>query len=970
MIEENSKNLDNNSPASRPEEIAEEEADFTFSKTKVKDEKTDFGLVRPRILEEEMQESYLDYAMSVIIARALPDVRDGLKPVHRRVLYAMWETGLKAGTRYRKCAAVVGEVLKSYHPHGDIAVYDTLVRMAQDFNLRYPLIDGQGNFGSMDGDSPAAMRYTESRMSPIAEELLFDIEKETVDFVSNYDGTKKEPQVLPAKLPNLLINGSMGIAVGMATNIPPHNLGEVVDATIHLIDNSDCTLDDLMQFIKGPDFPTGAEIYDLEQIKTAYATGKGTIVMRAVANIQEDKRGYRIIVSEIPYQVNKAELITKIADLIKEKKLEGITDLRDESDRKEKVRIVIELRANAYPKKVLNRLYELTYLQLSFYTNMLALVDGIQPRVLTLKNILEEHIRHRKLMVRRRIEFDLAKARERAHILEGLRIALKSIDEVISTIRKSDTREAAAKALKAKFKLTDVQVNAILDMRLATLAALERERIEAEYQEKLKLIKSLEEILASEKKILEIIKKELKDLKEKYSSERRTKIYEQALNKFSAEDLIPAEQVIILLTRGNYVKRMPVSSYRSQVRGGKGVMGMETKEEDMIEHLVVANTHDDIYFFSDCGRIFHTKVYEIPQVSRLSKGQAIVNILQISPEEKVTAMMTISQKERDIYKYILMATFKGLVKKTALSLYSKVRKTGMVALKLKGDDRLRWVKFTTGNDNVFQVSAKGQAILYKESDIRSVGRTAAGVRGILLKGDDHVVGTDVLPCGAEAKNDVLVILEKGFGKRTPLSLFKFQLRGGMGMRVANVTERTGPIVGMRLTSGDDYDLILASLKGQMIRMALSSVKKLQRDTQGVIVLRFASGDRVTSVTVVKKNQEEKLTASSKSEGEKLPGISPTKTDETLDENPTEPSDKSSIPDWAVAHRDSWREPSVVKKDNIKINDYKEDKKEIKGEKKRGESIKTPISSKPTQRGISIRPPKSPEEPNYWGGKLR
>ncbi|MCL5407636.1 MAG: DNA gyrase subunit A [Patescibacteria group bacterium] len=909
-----------------------------------------------------MQESYLDYAMSVIIARALPDVRDGLKPVHRRVLYAMWETGLRSNVKYRKCAAVVGEVLKSYHPHGDIAVYDTLVRMAQDFNMRAPLIDGQGNFGSMDGDSAAAMRYTEARMSQVSEELLFDIEKETVDFVPNYDGTKKEPKVLPAKLPNLLINGSMGIAVGMATNIPPHNLGEICSAVIYLADNPDCTIEDLMEFVKGPDFPTGAEIYGIEQIKAAYAGGKGAILMRAVANIEETKRGYRIIVSEIPYQVNKAELISKIADLVKEKKIEGISDLRDESDRKEKVRIVVELKSNAYPKKILNRLYELTLMQTSFYANMLALVDGIQPRVLTLKNILEEYLKHRKIVVRHRTEFDLARAKERAHVLEGLRIALKSIDEVIATIRKSADRDEACKSLQTKFKLTEIQANAILDMRLSALAALEREKIEAEYQEKLKLIKELEAILASEKRILEIIKKELEDLKTKYPSPRRTKIYAESLGRFSAEDLIPSEQVIILLTRGNYIKRMPVSAYRSQVRGGKGVMGMETKEEDMIEHLVVANTHDDIYFFTDRGRIFHTKVYELPAVSRISKGQAIVNLLQISPEEKVTAMITVSPKEIEKYKYILLATSKGNVKKTALELYSKVRKTGIVAIKLKSDDRLRWVKLTTGNDMIFQVSAKGQSILYKESDIRSMGRTAAGVRGIQLRANDYAVATDVLPPGMEEKYDALIVLEKGFGKRTPLSFFKTQLRGGMGMRVANVTDRTGMIVGMRLTQGDDSDLILASSKGQMIRIALASVKKLQRDTQGVILVRMGAGDKVTSVTIMSKDKEEKLNQpepESKEEVETI--VEEAKVEEKIEEAEEkleEAAEPGSIPEWAKAHRDERRVVEKVETEtpkNIKVHDYKEEKKEIKKDKP-----EEPVLPKKSSKN---------DEANYWGKRL-
>lgn len=980
-----------------PEETAKEELSLTIAKKNIKEEKTDYGLIRNRLLEEEMQESYLDYAMSVIIARALPDVRDGLKPVHRRVLYAMWETGLRAGTKYRKCAAVVGEVLKSYHPHGDLAVYDTLVRMAQDFNMRFPLIDGQGNFGSMDGDSAAAMRYTEARMSQISEELLYDIEKQTVDFVANYDSTKEEPRVLPARLPNLLLNGSMGIAVGMATNIPPHNLGELCSAINHLIENSDCTIEDLLDHIKGPDFPTGAEIYGIDQIKSAYATGKGAIVMRAVANIEENKRGYRIVVSEIPYQVNKADLIAKIANLVKEKKIEGIVDLRDESDRKDKVRIVIELKNNAYPKKVLNRLYELTSMQTAFYTNMLALVDGIQPKVLTLKNILEEYLKHRKIVVRRRTKYDLDRAKERAHILEGLRIALKSINEIINLIRKSANRDVAFKSLIAKFKLTEAQAGAILDMRLSSLAALEREKIEVEYQEKIKLIKDLEIILASEAKILEIIKKELNQLKTKYQSERRTKIYPESLGRFSAEDLIPSEQVIILLTRGNYVKRMPVSAYRSQIRGGKGVMGMETKEEDMIEHLVAANTHDDIYFFTDRGRIFHTKVYEIPSVSRLSKGQAIVNILQISPEEKVTAMITVSSKEIDKYKYILLATSKGIVKKTNLSMYSKVRKTGIAAIKLKSDDRLRWVRLTDGGNFVFQVSAKGQSILYKESDIRPMGRTAAGVRGINLKKDDYVVATDVILPGEEASSDALVVLEKGFGKRTPLRFFKLQLRGGMGMRVANVTERTGLIVGMRLTQGDDYDLILASSKGQMIRIVISSVKKLQRDTQGVILVRLNPGDKVTSVTVISKSTDDKLVNPPQEE------VNDNKLKNTIDEsslkenknlivtdnrndnpNPvaevevktkTESkkplnknskqatqSDKNKIPEWAKAHRDPALGNNKKAQNSKKnLSDNNRQKSFIKTQEDKSKKVQGQLNLKNLK--------KSNDETNYWGKKL-
>ncbi|MBM2821043.1 MAG: gyrA [Candidatus Berkelbacteria bacterium] len=990
-----------------PEKVAQAEITGDFSGNgPAKEEKTEFGLVRARILEDEMRESYLDYAMSVIIARALPDVRDGLKPVHRRVLFSMFELGLTHQAKFRKSATVVGDVLGKYHPHGDIAVYDTLVRLAQPFSMRERLVDGQGNFGSLDGDAPAAMRYTESRLTSVAEEILSDLDKNTVDFVDNYDATRKEPKVLPAKVPNLLINGSMGIAVGMATNIPPHNLGEVCDAVGYLIDDPECTMEDLMVHVKGPDFPTGAEIYGIEQIKAAYATGKGAITMRAVANIEDTQKGFRIIVSEIPYQVNKAELITKIADLVREKKLEGISDLRDESDRKEGVRIVIDLKSSAYPKKILNRLYELTDMQTVFYTNMLALVDGIQPRILTLKNVLEEYLKHRQNVVRRRTKHLLDRAKERAHVLEGLRIALKSIDDVVSTIRKSKDRNDAHKALKTKFKLTDIQSNAILDMRLSALAALEREKIESEYEEKLRLIADLESILGDEKKIIEIIKKELKEMKDKYASPRRTKIYAESLGKFSAEDLIPSEQVIIILTRGNYIKRMPVSSYRSQVRGGKGVMGMETKEEDMIEHLVAANTHDDMFFFTDRGRIFHTKVYEIPSASRIAKGQAIVNILQISPEEKVTAMITLTREELERFKYILLATSKGLVKKSALNLYSKVRKTGILAIKLKNDDRLRWVKFTTGDDNIFQVSAKGQSIFYRETDIRPMGRTAAGVRGIHLKGEDYAVSCDVIATGKENEADALIVMEKGFGKRTPLVNFKMQLRGGMGIRAAQVTPRTGEIIGMRIVYGIEYDVILASSKGQMIRMAIGTIKRLQRDTQGVTLIRLNKGDKVTSVTVIKKDKGDKLIdvpeepkgpiddSENKSEPtgdlvtkveekslEPKEGILKEESDnenisEKIAQKPAEKKlSQSSIakkenqpeiekeetliegklPDWAKVHTDTWRQPDIFKlKKDIKVHDYKEKNNGLPLK----DSVEKDLSSEDSAK----------EETNYWGKK--
>lgn len=960
-----------------PEKVAKEMSDFSFGsddKGNLKDEHTDFGLVRPRVLETEMQESYLDYAMSVIISRALPDVRDGLKPVHRRVLFSMHELGLSSKAKYRKSALVVGDVLGKYHPHGDIAVYDTLARMAQNFSMLYPLVDGQGNFGSIDGDAPAAMRYTECRLAAISEEIIADIEKETVDFVPNYDSSRVEPKVLPSKLPNLLLNGAMGIAVGMATNIPPHNLGELVDAVSLIIDSPDCTVEDIMQFIKGPDFPTGAEIYGLSQIKSAYATGKGSIVMRAVANIEEQKRGgFRIIISEIPYQVNKSDLLLKIADLVKEKRLEGISGLRDESDRTEGIRIVIDLKSNAYPKKILNRLYELTSMQSSFHVNMLALVDGIQPRILTIKNVLEEYIKHRQVVVKRRTEFELKKAKERAHILEGLRIALAKIDEVIAVIKKSQSRDDALKSLCVKFKLTEIQANAILEMRLSGLAALEVQKIEDEYKEKLKFISECEEIISSKEKILGIIKKELQEVKAKFSSERKTKIYEQEIGKFSAEDLIPAEQVIVMLTKGNYVKRMPVSAYRSQIRGGKGVMGMETKEEDVIEHLVSANTHDDILFFTDRGRVFQTKVYDIPSASRISKGQAIVNIIQSLPDEKVTAIVTLNHNNTEGLKNFIFATQKGVVKKSDISLYKNVRKTGIVAIKLTVGDKLRWVKTTSGNDRIFMASAKGQAIFFSEQDARPMGRSAAGTRGIHLRGDDICVGIDVVLPSIEDKAHILVVLEKGFGKRTPLSHFKVQLRGGMGMRVANVTQRTGNVVGMNIVYGADPDVILATKQGQMIRMGLETIKILSRDTQGVTLVKLHDADKVASVTVVTKTAEEivqqvddkkapvvQVPAPEDRPVQEVPKLEEVDAKEEIEKEAKEikkdnldKQEKKEIPDWAKAHHDSWREPSVTKLDKkIKVKDYKNPEKNLNA---------------PKQEDLFSKK-KEEDDPNYWGGE--
>ncbi len=817
---------------------------------------SNIGKLANRNIRTEMEESYLDYAMSVIVSRALPDVRDGFKPVHRRVLYAMWDTGLKAGVKYRKCAAVVGEVMKSYHPHGDMAIYDTLVRMAQDFSMRYILIDGQGNFGSMDGDGAAAMRYTESRMTRLAEEMLFDIEKDTVNFADNYDGTTKEPTVLPARVPQLLLNGTVGIAVGMATNIPPHNLVEVCDATIHLVDNPEASSEDLTEYVLGPDFPTGGLIFDMEEIKQAYITGKGKIVMRARAEIEEAKRGFQIIITEIPFQVNKSTLIQKIAELVKDHKIDGISDLRDESDRTG-VRVVIELKNNSYPKKVLNRLFELTPLQTSFHVNMLALTPSLEPRVMNLHSVLEFFIQHRQQVIERRSKFDLTKAKARAHILEGLRIALDSIDKIIETIKKSADREEAAKNLISKFGLTEAQANAILEIRLSALAALERQKIEDEYNEILKLIAYLEDILAHPEKILSLIKKDLLEIKEKYGDVRRTQIVASGLNKFSAEDLIPDEQVIIALTGGNYVKRQPVDAYRKQIRGGKGVVGMATKEEDSIVHMVSASTHDDLYIFTDAGRIFVNKVYELPATSRQSKGIPIVNIIQLSQNEKVTAILPVKKNEDVANKHFLMTTAKGVVKKTLISKYQHIRKTGITAIKLSTGDQLKWVQISGGRDIVLEVSNKGLAICYQESDVRPMGRGAAGVIGMKLRAGDFVVGSAVIPDGAKYFSpqagfpDLLTVLENGFGKRTMIKNFHLQNRGGIGIKVANCTPRTGNLVGVEVIYDDLGDALLASKNGQFIRMAVKSIKRLGRDTQGVTLMKMRSDDKVSSLTVVR-----------------------------------------------------------------------------------------------------------------------
>jgi len=803
-------------------------------------------------IKKEMEVSYLDYAMSVIVSRALPDVRDGLKPVHRRILYAMWTIGLKANARFRKSANVVGEVLGKYHPHGDTAVYDSMVRMAQPFSMRYMLINGQGNFGSMDGDSAAAMRYTEAKLAAISEELLYDIEKNTVNFIPNYDGSQKEPTVLPAKLPNLLLNGTIGIAVGMATNIPPHNLTELCEGIIYLIDNPNCDISDLMKFIKGPDFPTGGIIYNNPDIKQAYATGKGGVVIRAKTDIQEAKNGsFKIIITEVPYQVNKASLLEKIANLVKEKRIEGIRDLRDESN-KEGVRVVIDLKKECYPQKVLNKLFKLTPLQSTFYFNMLALVDNIQPRILTLKTILEKYIEHRKEIIIRRTEFELAKAKERAHILEGLKIALDNIDKVINTIKKSKDKEEAKVNLIKRFKLSERQAIAILEMKLQNLANLERLKLEEELKEKKKLIKELENILSSKKKILGIIKKELTEIKEKYGDDRRTKIIARAVGEFSQEDLVPNEPMVAVITKAGYIKRLPPEIFKTQARGGKGIIGLTTKEEDIVDHFFTTTTHTDILFFTSRGRVYKMKGYDIPTSSRTAKGQAIVNFLNLAADEIVASVMPLDDLKE--YKYLAMVTALGIIKKVSISDFDNIRSNGLIAIKIKTNDALQWVKATNGKDDIILASSHGQAIRFKEKNIRAMGRTASGVKAIKLKKDDRVVGMDVINSDVkETIFDLAVVMENGYGKRTNLKNYKVQGRGGSGIKTAKITAKTGKIVAGFIINNKsaEEDLIIISANGQVIRLPIKSVNISGRATQGVRLMRFkAKNDKVANVTFI------------------------------------------------------------------------------------------------------------------------
>ena len=811
-------------------------------------ENNPIGKIQPRAITQEMEESYLSYAMSVIVSRALPDVRDGLKPVQRRILYSMWNLGLKHSAKFRKSATVVGEVLGKYHPHGDVAVYDTLVRMAQDFSLRYPLIEGQGNFGSMDGDSAAAMRYTESRLASIAEEMLLDIEKDTVDWTDNYDATRQEPRFLPAKLPQLLLNGTMGIAVGMATNIPPHNLSEIVDGLCFLIDHPDASIEQLIGFIKGPDFPTGGIIYNQKDILEAYSTGRGKIITRAKVDIAEAKPGhFQILVSEMTYQTNKAALIQKIADLVRAGKLPEIKDLRDESD-KDGIRIVIELKKDAFPKKVVNKLYSATDLQKAYYLNMLALVDGIEPRVLNLKSILEYYLSHREKVVVRRTKFELKKAKERAHILEGLKKALDHINQVIATIKKSPTKEKAHHNLMNKFRLSDRQATAILEMKLQTLAGLERKKIEEELEEKRRLIKKLEEILKSPKKIMGIIKKELMELKDKYGDERRTQVRKMAVGEFSQEDLVPNEETIISLTEDGYIKRVAKDTYRSQHRGGRGVVGGAIKEGDQIDKVLFAMTHDDLMFFSDSGKVFRLKAYELPESSRTAKGSSVVNFLQISTEEKITSLIAVPQKTNA--RYLIMQTTQGKIKKTPLKQFENVRRSGLAAIKLNKDDALGWVGLTSGEDEIMIVTAQGQSIRFIESQVRPMGRTAAGVKAIRLRKKDQVISMNIV------KKDLrqpllLVISEKGFGKKTAVEKFKQQNRGGSGIKAAKLTARTGHLVSAHIIEKNKQqkDLIASSNKGQIIRLPLESISELGRATQGVKIMRLKPGELLAATTI-------------------------------------------------------------------------------------------------------------------------
>jgi len=798
-----------------------------------------------RSITTEMRESFLDYAMSVITDRALPDVRDGLKPVHRRILFAMHEKGLTFQSKFRKSAVVVGDVLGNYHPHGDVAVYESMVKMAQDFTMRYQLIQGQGNFGTVDGDSAAAMRYTEAKMSRVSSELLRDIDKDTVDFRPNYDGTRKEPSVLPTAVPNLLLNGTLGIAVGMATNIAPHNLGEVVDATVHLIDNKDATAEDLFAFIKGPDFPTGAILYGEKDIHHAYATGRGGMTVRGEAEIVEDKKGqFQIVISSIPYRVNKSELIIRMADLVRDKIIEGVRGLRDESDKE--MRIVLDLKNGAYPEKILNLLYKHTQLEETFHMNTVALVHGV-PQTLSLKSILEEFVVHRIEVIRRRTAFDLRRAEDREHILLGLKKALDHIDEIITLIRASKDVQEAHAGLMKKFKFSDRQATAILEMRLQKLAGLERKKILDELKEVQALIEDLKGILSSDKRVRTIIKTELTDIKTKYGDERRTRIVKHGVKEFNPEDLIPDEESVLVLTKGGYIKRTNPDEYRKQKRGGVGVVDLDTKEEDFISHLIFATTHNDILFFTDKGKAYQIKMYDIPEGKRATRGKSIMNFISLAEGERVTSILPMPKNKREADGLaLMMVTKQGTGKKSSATHFKDVRRSGLIAITLEGGDELISVSFISKKDTVMIATKEGQSIHFDDSDVREMGRNAAGVRVIKLAKDDHVISADVVP--ADAKNPALFVMgANGYGKKTALSEYKVQNRGGSGILTMNVTSKTGPLISAKVVTDDEEEIVAMSKKSQVIRVDLKEIPKLSRATQGVRVMKLREGDALASL---------------------------------------------------------------------------------------------------------------------------
>jgi DNA gyrase subunit A len=786
--------------------------------------------------------------MSVIIGRALPDVRDGLKPVHRRILYSMREDGVTYNSKYRKSASVVGTTLARYHPHGDMAVYGSLVLMAQDFSMRYPLIQGQGNFGSVDGDPPSAMRYSEARLSKIGEMLLQDIQKDTVDFIANYDGTRKEPTVLPSPVPQLLLNGSLGIAVGMATNIPPHNITEIIDATIYLIDNPKADTEDLFQFVKGPDFPTGGEIYNKEGIIAAYSQGKGSIVVRGKADIVEENGKTQIVITEIPYRVRKAKLVEDFAKLVQKKKLEGIRDIRDESDR-EGMRIVLDLKKEAYPRKILNRLYSFTSLQESFHINMLALIDGIQPRVMGLAELLQHYIDHRNIVITRRTQFDLNRAKERAHILEGLYKALSHIDEVIQTIKKSESRDDAKKNLIKKFAFSEIQAIAILEMKLQKLAKLEREEIENELKEKMAIIKELTAILKSKKKIEEVVKKELLEARELFGDKRKTRVHDEELKKADDLDLIPQESTVITITQGGYIKRIDPSTYKAQQRGGKGMLGMKTGQEDVVEHFIEAMTHDFLLFFTDSGKVFRVPVYQVPEGVRAARGRGLLNFLEISAEEKVLTVIPLEKDEALQEKNLVIITKNGVIKKTPLKEFNNIRRSGLIAITLRKNDEVWRVKKTTGKDEIAIATLKGQIIRFNEKDVRVMGRQASGVRGISIRKGDRVADATVISKEDLNKAHLLLMTENGYGKRIEVKNYRAQKRGGVGVKTIKNTEKVGEIISLRMIL-DEKDLIAISRKGKVIRMELKNTPEQSRMTQGVRLMKLDKGDGLASVICI------------------------------------------------------------------------------------------------------------------------